>query len=97
ADGVVSVNGDASKKATYGDLVAGRPLTMTLSATAARKPMREWTVLGTPAMRVDMAAMATGTFECVHNVKVPGMLHGRVVRPPSVGATLVSVDEGSVR
>ncbi|HZT77543.1 MAG TPA: molybdopterin cofactor-binding domain-containing protein [Vicinamibacterales bacterium] len=97
ADGVVSVNGDASKKATYGDLVAGRQLTMTLSATAARKPMREWTVLGTPAMRVDMAAMATGTFEFVHNVKVPGMLHGRVVRPPSVGATLVSVDEGSVR
>src|SRR5581483_1832268 len=43
------------------------------------------------------AAMATGTFEFVHNVKVPGMLHGRVLRPPSVGATLVSVDEGSVR
>ena len=41
--------------------------------------------------------MATGQFEFVHNVRVPGMLHGRVVRPPAVGATLVSVDESSVR
>ena len=44
-----------------------------------------------------MAAMATGEFEFVHNVRVPGMLHGRVVRPPAVGATLASVDESSVR
>ena len=43
-----------------------------------------------------MPAMATGTFEFVHNVRVPGMLHGAwSVRPP-VGATLVSVDESSV-
>ena len=40
--------------------------------------------------------MVTGQFEYVHNVRVPGMLHGRVVRPPAVGATLVSVDESSV-
>jgi nicotinate dehydrogenase subunit B len=44
-----------------------------------------------------MAAMAAGSFEFVHNIRLPGMLHGRVVRPPSVGATLVSVDESSVR
>src|SRR5215211_5651425 len=41
-------------------------------------------------------AMATGEFEFVHNVRVPGMLHGAVVRPPTVGATLVSIDERSV-
>ena len=46
--------------------------------------------------RVDIPAMVTGQFEYVHNVRVPGMLHGRVVRPPAVGATLVSVDESSV-
>ncbi len=39
---------------------------------------------------------STGQLEFVHNVRVPGMLHGRVVRPPAVGATLVSVDEKSV-
>ena len=47
--------------------------------------------------RVDIPAMVTGQFEFVHNVRVPGMLHGRVVRPPVVGATLVGVDESSVR
>jgi CO/xanthine dehydrogenase Mo-binding subunit len=97
ADGVVSVKGDASKKVSYADLVAGKTLNLTLSRTAKRKPMHDWTVLGKPAMRADMAAMAAGTFEFVHNVKVPGMLHGRVVRPPAVGATLVGVDESSVR
>ena len=54
---------------------------------------REWTVLGTAVPRIDMRAMVTGQFEFVHNVRVPGMLHGRVVRPPAVGATLISVDE----
>ena len=41
--------------------------------------------------------MVTGRLEYVHNVRVPGMLHGAVVRPPAVGATLVGVDEDSVR
>src|SRR5439155_14165480 len=45
----------------------------------------------------EIPALATGTFEHVHNVHVPGMLHGQVVRPPGVGATLVSVDENSVK
>jgi nicotinate dehydrogenase subunit B len=43
-----------------------------------------------------MADMA-GQFEYVHNVRLPGMLHGRVVRPPAVGATLISVADNSVK
>ena len=39
----------------------------------------------------------TGTFEFVHNVHVPGMVHGRVVRPPEIGATVANVDEKSVQ
>jgi CO/xanthine dehydrogenase Mo-binding subunit len=97
ADGVISVKGDAARRVTYGDLVGGRKFNLTVSPTAKRKTASEWTVLGTPAGRVDLPAMATGLFEFVHNVRLPGMLHGRVVRPPAVGATLVSVDESSVR
>ena len=41
--------------------------------------------------------MVAGQFEFVHNVRLPGMLHGQVVRPPAVGATVVSVDESSVK
>ena len=73
----------------YGELVGGKKFNVPLNPTAKRKTPREWTVLGTPVPRVDMPAMATGQFEFVHNVRVPGMLHGRVVRPPAVGATVV--------
>ena len=97
ADGAIRVDGDESRRVTYGELVAGKKLNLPLDPQAKRKPAREWTILGKPVPRVDMASMATGEFEFVHNIRVPGMLHGAVVRPPSVGATLVNVDESSVR
>ena len=97
ADGAISVRIDRSRRVTYGELVAGRKLSVQLDRTAKRKAERDWTVMGKPVKRLDMTAMATGTFEFVHSVHVPGMLHGAVVRPPSVGATLEQVDESSVR
>jgi CO/xanthine dehydrogenase Mo-binding subunit len=96
-DGVVGVQGDASRWVGYGDLVGGKKFNLTLSPTAKRRTPETWTVLGKPLRRVDMAAMATGAFEFVHNVRLPGMLHGRVVRPPAVGAALTNVDESSIR
>jgi len=97
ADGVIRMKSDSSRRVAYGELVGGKKFNIALNPKAARKPAREWTVLGTSVPRVDMAAMATGQLEYVHNVRVPGMLHGRVVRPPEVGATLEGVDESSVR
>jgi len=96
ADGEIRVKSDASKKASYGQLIGGKKFNLTLDKNAKRKPASEWTVLGTAARRPDMPAMVTGQFEFAHNVRLPGMLHGRVVRPPAVGATVMSVDEGSV-
>jgi CO/xanthine dehydrogenase Mo-binding subunit len=96
-DGVVSAKATPSRSVAYGALVGGRRFEMPLDPKAQRRHPREWTVLGTSVPRVDMREMATGRFEFVHNVRVPGMLHGRVVRPPSPGATLTSVDESSVR
>ena len=95
--GVISVKNDPSKKVGYGELVAGRKFSIALSSTATRKNPREWKVLGTPVGRLDLPAMATAELEYVHNVRLPGMLHGRVVRPPTVGATVESIDESSVR
>ncbi len=92
-DGVVSVAGDPSKTVSYGSLVGGRTFSLALDPKARRRHPRDWTVLGQPTPRLDLPAMATGQFEFVHNVRLPGMLHGQVVRPPAVGATLVSVDE----
>jgi nicotinate dehydrogenase subunit B len=95
--GVVSARSNSSKKIAYGELIGGKKFNMPLSRTAKRKHPREWTVLGTPVKRLDMPAMVTGSLEYVHNIRVPGMLHGRVVRPPAVGATVERVNEASVR
>jgi CO/xanthine dehydrogenase Mo-binding subunit len=96
-DGVISVKADPSKKVSYGELIGGRTFSIALNPNAKRKPSSEWTILGKPIPRVEIPAIATGQFEYVHNVRVPGMLHGRVVRPPAVGATVVSVYESSVQ
>lgn len=96
ADGVITERRTA-RRVTYGELVAGRKLNVRLDGSATRKPAREWKVLGTPAGRLDMADMVTGRFEYVQNVRVPGMLHGAVVRPPEAGATFLGVDEASIR
>ena len=97
AGGVVTSTGEPAKRVTYGELVAGKKFLVEVDARAKRKAPGEWKVLGTSVPRLDMAAMATGQLEFVQNVRVPGMLHGAVVRPPEVGATLTNVDEGSVR
>jgi nicotinate dehydrogenase subunit B len=95
-DGAVAVRADRAKRVTYGDLVAGRRFSIPLDERAARRTPASWTVLGQPVRRIDMPDLVTGRAEYVQNVRVPGMLHGVVVRPPSVGATLTQVDERSV-
>lgn len=97
SNGVITVANDASKMVTYAELVGGKKLELTVDKSAKRKHPSQWKVLGKPIGRPDMPAMATGQFEFVHNVRLPGMLHGCVVRAPSVGARLVSVDEDSVQ
>jgi len=95
-DGEIRSKSDASKKVAYAELVAGKKFALKVDPSAKRKPAGEWTVLGKPIGRPDMPAMATGTFEYAHNVRVPGMLHGMVIRPAAVGANLMNVDESSV-
>ena len=96
-DGAIGDRSKDAKKVTYGQLIGGKKFNLTLDARAKRKDPREWTVLGKPVQNPDLPAIVTGQFEFVHNVRVPGMLHGRVVRPPAVGATVIAVDESSVR
>ena len=96
ASGAVSVKDDPTKNATYGELIGGKTFSLALDTAAPRKPASEWTVLGRSMQRLDLPSLVTGEFEFVHNVRLPGMLHGRVVRPPAVGATVMHVDESSV-
>ncbi|HEV2201265.1 MAG TPA: molybdopterin cofactor-binding domain-containing protein [Bryobacteraceae bacterium] len=96
-DGVISVKNDGAKKVTYAELLGGKKFAMAVNPNAKRKPVKEWKVLGTSVKRQDFPEVMTGRFEYVHNVRLPGMLHGRVVRPPAVGARVMSVDESSVK
>jgi nicotinate dehydrogenase subunit B len=95
-DGVISAAGDSTKRVSYAELIGGRTFNLTLNPNAKRKSASDWTVLGTPVRRVEIPAMVTGRFEFVHNVRVPGMLHGRVVRPPSTNGAVAGVDGRSI-
>jgi nicotinate dehydrogenase subunit B len=98
---------------SYGDLIGDRSFAVTLEVAghtvedisrgimlkpkAPLKAAKDFKVVGRSIPRLDIPAKVAGTFEYVHNVRVPGMLHGRVVRPPAIGAKLLSVDADSVR
>ena len=57
------------------------------------KDPSKWKVLGKSVPRVDIPAKAKGTFQYVQKVRVPGMLHGKVVRPPNLGAHVQNIDQ----
>jgi nicotinate dehydrogenase subunit B len=95
-DGAIHSKDNTAKKIGYGTLVGGKHFDLRVDPHAKRKPESEWTILGTPARQPDLPAIVTGQFEYVHNVRLPGMLHGEVVRPPEVGATVIGVDDASV-
>ncbi len=94
SDGVVT---GKSGHVSYAELIGSKKFSLELSPTAKRRTPAEWKVLGKPVPSLDRPALMTARFEFVHNVRVPGMLHGRMVRPPEVGATVASVDENSVK
>lgn len=101
ADGVFLV-GDRS--VSLGDLVVGRHERIEIDPDIAVKPVSAYRIVGTPQPRADIGAKALGDWTYVHDVRVPGMLHGRVIRPPyvgydhgpDVGNSLISIDESSV-
>ncbi len=95
SDGVIT--GKSGRHASYGELIGGKKFSLPMSADARRRSPSEWKVLGKPVPSLDRVALMTGQFEFVHNVRVPGMLHGRILRPPEAGATVESIDESSIR
>ena len=71
-----------------------------ISSSTPRRRSRHppsYTIVGKPLPRPDVPAKCTGSHVYVHDFAVPGMLHGRVIRPPAVGAKLVAVDETSIK
>ena len=82
---------------TVGDLIGDRRFSVKVDAKAPLRSPAQYNVVGKPLLRPDVPAKTAARHPYVHDVKVPGMLHARVVRPPSVGATLTAVDDSSLK
>jgi nicotinate dehydrogenase subunit B len=96
AAGVISARRGAHS-ITYGALVGGRTFALGLDKNAPLKDPASYSLVGRSQPRLDIPDKVTGRFTYMHDFRVAGMVHGRVVRPPAIGATLLSVDESSVR
>lgn len=93
----ISVQGSPSRKATFAELVGDKRFEREITGKARTKAPREYTVVGKPIRRVELPAKMTGRHTYMHDVHVDGMLHARVVRPASIGARLLSVDDSGLR
>ena len=89
-DGVIS--GRADQSATYWELVAEAKLTREATAAVSPKAPEELRLVGTSRPRLDIPAKVTGGAAYVQDLRLPGMLFGRVVRPSGWGATLAAFD-----
>ncbi len=99
-----ATHGSTPPSVSYADLVAGQHIRLMLDPAARIKSAQAHTVVGRSVPRVDIPAKALGELTFVHDMRLPHMLHGRVVRPPYAGADhgdfvgnlLESVDESSI-
>jgi nicotinate dehydrogenase subunit B len=91
ADGVVSVIGAPARSVSYGELIGGKRFDVQLSGKVELKKPAQYRLVGQPVPRIDIHAKMVGAYPYLVDHKLPGMLHGRVIRPPEAGAHLVSV------
>jgi nicotinate dehydrogenase subunit B len=90
--GVVSVIGAPTQSVSYATLIGGKLFNLAQTGKAVPKPYTAYKVAGTSVQRFDIPDKVFGTFTYTQDIKVPGMLHARVVRPPTLDSKLVSVE-----
>jgi nicotinate dehydrogenase subunit B len=108
-DGIVQSRNDAAKKVSYGELIGGRyfnvPLawnkqlgnTLYAPGKATPKKPSEYKIVGKPIKREDVAPKVFAQEDFCTDVKLPGMVHARMLRPPVAGSIPVKVDEASIK
>jgi len=93
SDGVISVQGDASKSMSYAALIGNKKFDLTITGKAKPKTPDQYKVVGTSVPRIDIPSKILAQFTYTQDITTPGMLHGRVVRPPSLDAKLLGVPD----
>ena len=104
-DAVIAAKTDPSKRVTYGELIGGRKFNVTLTGAnvnavtgqAKTKTVPELEYTGQPLQRDDIPAKVDGSLKWAVDVRLPGMVHARNVKPPYACATLTGIDESSVK
>ena len=89
----------------FAKLLENRQLRVELDPATAVKPVAAYRIVGTSSPRVDIAGKVTGDWDFVHDLRLPGMLHGHVIRPPYagrdsgafIGHSLIEVDDRAIR
>ena len=105
SNAVISVKGDSSKRVAYGELIGGKRFNVSLTGAninavtgvAQVKPVQELKYTGQSPPRYDIPAKVDGSLKWAVDVRLPGMVHARNVKPPFAGARLTGIDESSVR
>jgi isoquinoline 1-oxidoreductase len=92
ANGVVSVAGRAERSVDYAALSRGAQITLVVDAKAALRSPRDFDVMGRSPRRLDGRDKVTGTALYAADIRLPGMLYAKVLRPPVHGAVMVQVD-----
>ncbi|HET8919952.1 MAG TPA: molybdopterin cofactor-binding domain-containing protein [Xanthobacteraceae bacterium] len=107
--GVVHTGTEMAKSVSYADLVGGRYFNVALAwngkignplyapGKAKPKDPKDYKIVGQPIKREEIAPLVFAQQDFCTDVKVPGMVHGRMIRPAVAGAVPVNVDENSIR
>jgi CO/xanthine dehydrogenase Mo-binding subunit len=105
SDAVITVKADSSKRVSYGELIAGKKFNVTLhgnnvyavTGKAKTKSIPELKYAGQSVQRDDIPSKVDGSLKWAVDVKLPGMVHARNVKPPFACAKLTGIDEASVK
>jgi isoquinoline 1-oxidoreductase len=87
----------SGRSATYAELARGKTLAQNLPAEDPITPPSEWTIAGKPVAKVDGHAFVTGRHQYTPDLRPKGMLYGKILRPPSFGATLTTYDDTAAK
>jgi isoquinoline 1-oxidoreductase len=96
-DGIIFEEGNEKNRVTYGELAKGQTIERHLDTKPALKEVAQFKVSGQSHTRRDGEAKVTGAAHYAADVRVPGMLYAKILRPPAHGATLKSVDTSAAK
>jgi len=91
-DGAVCDRENKDRRVTYAQLAKGKKIERHIEGKAALKPAADYTIVGKPTLRRDALEKVTGKAQFSGDIRLPGMLYAKLLRPPAHGAKLVSVN-----